>query len=432
MPAQDPGGAGVLPAPVDGAPSQAAPLDLAAAIEEAAARNPRLSAARSRWLAARERPAQMRSLPDPILTYTEMAEPIQTRVGPLERSWSLTQKIPFPSKLSLAGSIADQHARISELEYHIALRDVVADVKLAYAELLYLRKAIRIVEQNQGIAQQLAEKSAALYAQDPTGKADAVSLFDVEKAQAQLAQLAYDKITLEELARSEETRLNGLLHRPPTAPIGALGELRHRPLRSSREALYNLALERRQELQSATRRIAAADESLRLAQLSQVPDFTLGVQHSVIGAPKTAVAGSGDDAVGLMLGMTLPLWAGKNRAAVIEAEQLRRAARYERQAAVDDLMPRISQAWFRLENAGRLVELYGSSLIPQAARAMEIAEQWRDTGRDTMARLLEAQSVWLNFQLAEQRALADYEQMVARLEQLVGVSLGTFRQKEAP
>ena len=44
--------------------------------------------------------AQARSLPDPMLTYTEMLEPIQTRVGPLERSVQLTQPIPFPGKLS--------------------------------------------------------------------------------------------------------------------------------------------------------------------------------------------------------------------------------------------------------------------------------------------------------------------------------------------
>ena len=47
-------------------------------------------------------------------------------------------------------------------------------------------------------------------------------------------------------------------------------------------------------------------------------------------------------------------------------------------------------------------------------------------------RLLEAQGVWLNFQLAYRRALADHEQTVARLEQLVGASLGDLRRKEAP
>jgi outer membrane protein TolC len=123
--------------------------DLAALIRIAARRNPRLAAARSRWLAARERPAQARALPDPMLTYTEQFEPIQTRVGPLERSVMLTQPIPFPGRLSAAGLVASEQARVKELDYHIALRDIVAEVKVTHAELVYLHRAIEIVEQNQ-------------------------------------------------------------------------------------------------------------------------------------------------------------------------------------------------------------------------------------------------------------------------------------------
>ena len=63
---------------------------------------------------------------------------------------------------------------------------------------------------------------------------------------------------------------------------------------------------------------------------------------------------------------------------------------------------------------------------------MRIAEAGRDAGRDTYGRLLEAQSVWLNFRLAYRRALADHEQMVVRLEQLVGTSLSAHRRKEGP
>ena len=83
-----------------------------------------------------------------------------------------------------------------------------------------------------------------------------------------------------------------------------------------------------------------------------------------------------------------------------------------------------------MQNAEHLVRLYDGSLIPQAEQALSIAEQWHDTGRDTYGRLLEARMVWLNFQLASSRALVDYEQMAARLEQLVGISLGHLRSLE--
>ena len=411
-------------------PAPGATVDLAELIRTAARSNPRLAAARSRWLAARERPTQARSLPDPMLTYTEMLEPIQTRVGPLERSVLLTQPIPFPGKLSAAGAVATEQARVKELDYHIALRDVVAEVKVTYAELVYLHRAIAIVEQNQRLAKLLSEKAAAAYAKQGGDEPDTLTLFDTLKAQSSLAQLAYDKITLDELRKAEEVKLNSLLSRRPEWAVGAPHPLTFRPLAADQDDLFRIARARRQEIRSAVHKIRGARHASRLARMSQVPDFSIGVQYSFIGDAIGPVAGSGDDAVGLRLGISLPIWGDKTRSKIAEARHLERMAQHDRRAVTDDVMARISRVFFRLQNADRLIRLYDGSLIPQAEQALRIAEQWNDTGRDTHGRLLEARMVWQNFQLASQRALVDYEQMVARLEQLVGISLGHLRTSE--
>jgi len=402
-------------------------LDLGQLIEIAADRNARLAAARQRWLASVERPSQARSLPDPLLRYTEFIDPIETRVGPNNRRFDLIQPIPWPGKLSVAGKLAEEQAKIKELEYHIALRDTVANVKVSYAEYAFLRKAIEIVEQNRTLARQMAEKASALYATSKKGKRDVVTLFDSLKAQSQLAQLAYDFITLDELRMVEATNINSFLSREPRAPLGAPKDLPYRLLNVNIEQLYAMGLTYRQELQAKVHAIAAAHEAQRLAELARVPDFSVGVTYSQIGSAIAPIPDSGKDAWGISLGMTLPIWVTKNRARIAEATNRRYAAERDRQAEVDDMMARITKVYFRLQNAERLVRLYKESLIPQAEEAMEIAEQWRDVGRDTIGRYLEAQSVWLNFQLAYHRALADYEQMVARMEQLVGTSLGHLR-----
>ena len=54
---------------------------------------------------------------------------------------------------------------------------------------------------------------------------------------------------------------------------------------------------------------------------------------------------------------------------------------------------------------------------------MEVAETWFKTGKGSFSGLLETQAVWLNFNLAYQRALSDYYQRIAQLEKLVGTSL---------
>ena len=88
------------------------------------------------------------------------------------------------------------------------------------------------------------------------------------------------------------------------------------------------------------------------------------------------------------------------------------------------LLAGIKKIYFRLENARRLVELYENTLIPQAESAIEVSETWhQEEDPKSVAGLLETQSVWLNFNLARARAIADYMQNIARLEQLVGGSL---------
>jgi NADPH-dependent 2,4-dienoyl-CoA reductase/sulfur reductase-like enzyme len=44
--------------------------------------------------------------------------------------------------------------------------------------------------------------------------------------------------------------------------------------------------------------------------------------------------------------------------------------------SVNEIPTKVRQLFFRLQNANRPVVLYGADLLPQAMRAMEIAETW--------------------------------------------------------
>ncbi len=74
-------------------------------------------------------------------------------------------------------------------------------------------------------------------------------------------------------------------------------------------------------------------------------------------------------------------------------------------------------------NAERIVTLYETDLVPQAARSIEIAEVWYREGESSFTDFIETQSVWYNFQLALARAKADYGINLARLERLAGKRL---------
>jgi outer membrane protein TolC len=97
---------------------------------------------------------------------------------------------------------------------------------------------------------------------------------------------------------------------------------------------------------------------------------------------------------------------------------------------INETQTRIRELFFRLENARRIMELYGKELLPQAAKSMEIAETWFRQGESSFSDFIETQAVWYNFQLAYARAKADYGKYLARLEGIVGYNL--TRQKDPP
>ena len=70
------------------------------------------------------------------------------------------------------------------------------------------------------------------------------------------------------------------------------------------------------------------------------------------------------------------------------------------------------------------------SLIPQAKDSLSKAETLYKSGSGSYAALIETQSIWLNFNLAAERARADYLTTLCDLEKLTGISLLDY-QKEA-
>ena len=251
---------------------------------------------------------------------------------------------------------------------------------------------------------------------------------DALQAEAQLAQLSYDLAALLERRAAEEARINRILDRPTAAAIGTVEPPAFRELLLDREALADLTLRHRHELQIALIRLEKAGKMRDLADLSWVLDFFVGGVRAPMatGSPIMDTPDGGNDAWGVTIGMTLPIWENKNSSRIAQAEHARRAAIRGRQEAFNRSLEEVSRLFFRLANSRRLVVLYRDQLLPQARSALEVAEQWQQVGRDTFARVLEAQGVWLNFNLALTRAVADHQQTVADLERSVGLPLGEF------
>ncbi len=387
---------------------------LSALLETAYENNPSIAAARQGWRAAIEKFRVATGYPDPQLMVTYFPEPIQTRLGPQDFNATLTQPIPFPGKLKKAGEAARAEADIARLALDRAVREVAVALRRSWWELYYIRQA-------QAVARANAELVAHIRTVAETAHADDRALFsDMVKAQSQAGQLQYDQLLLMELEATEITRINGLLNRAPEAAIGPFEAGAPATVAYSLEELYALAEAHREEIRMAGIRAEQADIQVDLAGYERLPDFRVGIFYAAIGRPDMEVADAGRDAVGVQFGVQIPVWIGKNKGRIESARAMAEKARAEMEQSVSDTRTRIREAFFRLENARRLMTLYGEELLPQAARSLSAAETWFQAGESNIGDLIETQSVYYNFQLSLARSTADAGKAMANLEALVG------------
>lgn len=381
--------------------------------------NPSIRKVREAWRETVEQYRITTGYPDPEVKFTYFPEPIETRLGPQDWTASLNQKIPFPGKLAQKGKVVEAEARVAHINLDRTVKAVIASVRESFYELLYIRTAKEVVAHNLRLLEHLRKVGETAYAQDRA------ALIDMVKAQSQLGQIRYDGILLDELEFTEKTRLNGLLNREPDARIGGLVDGGFGPVVFNLKGLYRLAEANQEEIRMARALVERAGAKAELARLETLPNFNVGVFYASIGEPDVPVRpqNAGRDGLGIQVGVTIPLWFGKSRGRVAQAQTGIRKARAAEEVSITEIRTKVHNLFFRLGNSKRLIELYGNDLLPQAMRAMEIAETWYREGEASFSDFVETQSVYYNFQLSLARARADYGKYLARLEQLVGQTI---------
>ena len=390
-------------------------LELPDLIRVAVDRNPKVEAAKARWQATIEQYPQVTALPDPMFMYGYFLRSVETRVGPQRHRVSFSQAFPYPGTLDAAGEVVKKAVEIERVKHEQVIRDLIVELKLSYHELAYLQRAVELTQQNHELIASILAIATTRYAE---GK---VTLNDVLKAQSQLAQLEYDLLLLEELQRVEHANINGILSVPSTTPLGATVPVAYEPLDVALADIEKQALSKRQELRIAELTIEKATKGIALAELQTKPLLKFDLMTVETGkALMFDTPGSGKNPFTIGFGLTIPWSSLKNSSKVRQAQQNRETVTANKRALEDETKVALQKVYFRLENARRLVELYETTLIPQAGAAIEVAETWHQEGPKSIAGFLETQSVWLNFNLARLRAIADYQQNVARLEKLVG------------
>lgn len=381
-------------------------------IEEALKSNPEILSVREQIRAAEERVPQAGALPDPQVGV--MFNGIPGRMRPDTRydqvRVTASQMFPLFSKLQVKKDAASKGVEIIRATYEAKRREVIAQVKSAYHALFLAHRAIEINRENVELMRTFAKIAEAKYT---VGRAPQQNVL---KAQVSLSVLLNQLITLEQQLETASARLNVLLNRPPESPLGEPGAFESIPLNRSFEELQTLALEQRPELQSLSHGIEQKEVLYDLARKQYYPNLMAGVQYWQSNERK--------DQMSATLSINIPLWwRSKQDHGVKQAAASLQVAQANYEAMKNRVLFQIQDRLVKVQTAERTINLYETSILPQAEQTLKAARIGYETDTVDFLTLIDSQKQLYTLRLEYYKATVEHEQQMAELERAVGVDL---------
>ncbi len=382
--------------------------------------SPGLKAAREKIRAVLEQYPQAVYLENVLRQYNAFTKQLNTKVGPMTHKEMVTMKFPFPGTLALKGQVITEDVLIAKKEFEIALRDLVTEIKLAYYDYLFVVETIRINEENQKLLQQMIAIAQTKF------RVGQGKYSNVIMAQVELSKLANVIITLEQQRETIIARINTLLNSSADLPLGDPVPIEEDRVVLTLVELYELAVENRQEIQKQKLAIRKMALVVEMAKQMTYPDPTLGASYFE-NRNMPDLKHTQKIPMTFMTQRTLnPIktaWFGHRDSYIQEMDVKIVAMEHHIEKLESDLHFVVKKHHFGMETANRSIRLYRQSLLPQAQQALKAANTAYQAAQIDFLSFLDAQRTLLNLRIEEQRALRDYRQHLAQLEQAVGVLL---------
>jgi outer membrane protein TolC len=395
---------------------------LSSLIEEALEKNLQIKAAEKEWQASLEKITQAKSLPDPMLGYSHFGQSVETRLGPQRNKISLSQKFPFFGKLKLKGSIAQQSALLQQEQLNAMKADIILQVKNAYYSLYWIDRSIEISLEERDVFRRLARIAEKKYVTDQASQQD------VLKAQLEITKVTNKLLTLEKARNGIFASLNTLLDRDPGSSFGVTEEFEIPDLEMDQVKLQSLSKEMRPELRKVQHQINREDEKLKLAKKNFYPDFSIMVDYIDIGGGTTNNPEDGRNAWMASVGISIPLWKKKLRAAEAEASMRMKAGEDRYKYLENETNSRINEIVLDIKTALEQLDLYDHSLLPQAEQSLKSSEVGYLAGKVDFLNLLDSERMILGIKNGYFKIKSDLGKSSALLERIVGKDL--INQKE--
>ena len=406
------------PPPLNPTPTLTPPIRLQDLLEEARRKNPEIEAGREQTRADEAAASGAGALDDPMLMVQLWNMPVDLSTVPL--MVNVTQPIPLGGKREARRDEARAATEVSRAAGTARARDVENQIARAYFDLFL---ADRAMEVDAEMGRTLETLVTAASSRVGAGRGEEA---EVLRAESEALKVQSDREAAVGRRAAAAAKLVALLDRAPGSEIGRTAEPGVLAQLPPAEELRARALRDRPEHAMAGAAARAAEARQRLAHAEAVPDLSAsaGEMHMFGSSSRPA------DFLFLGVQANLPIFSGKNRARVGEADARLAVARAEARALENRILAEVADALAELQAETRQAQLH-HKLIPLARQALSSALASYAAGRGSFAMVLDAERDLQMHELDLAEHLAGYSQRLADLERAVGSDVGLVRASEA-
>lgn len=290
----------------------------------------------------------------------------------------------------------------------VRARDLVRSVDHAFVDYTEASSRHRIHIDHQQVLQRTVEVARRRYAASGT-------LAEVAQMETELARIEADLIMDRSAIETARARLNGLLSRDPTAPLGEPVQTDAAGLGLSAEQLVAKAHANRPELQAAdAKREAAAAQARASEREAKIPSFTVAALYFAPVGPMPA------HGYGVNLSMTLPwLWGAQSHRAAADAEMLA-AERNEAQDTRARVATDVGAAAAAAKAAERRYATLLEKALPASQRARDATQAGYVAGGSNLVSLLVAERTTVDVRMDIVMARASLDHALVDLDWAAG------------
>jgi outer membrane protein TolC len=387
-------------------------------LTEAERNNPQIEAARQGWLAAKQVPSQVSTLPDPQFNVQQVNVGSPRPFAGYTNSdfayfgLGISQDFPYPGKLRLRGEMAKRDADVTQQQYESMRRSVLAGVKSAYFQLAVLSKTLGILESDGQLLQQVEKSADARYR---SGMGNQQELLRTQVEQTKIIR----EITMHHLQVAKaQAQIKQLLNRPQSSQDIEPSDLPETPLPYTFDELLSATRDQNPEISGAKRLVEKQKLQVDLAHKDFYPDFN--VQYMWQRTDPTQFHAY----YMLTVGIQVPIYrTRKQRPELAQAEADLNRTRSEEEAQTQRVAYELRTEFDTAQKTAELLKIYREGLLPQTRAGFQAGLAAYQNNRQDFQALLASFLDVLNLDEDYWQSIAERETALARLEELTGLSL---------